>query len=1172
MFIPKSAGGGFVLGLRKKYCAEGLGNVKCVHQNPEPFMILFKPAFKQFQAVRSAPNRFVFFVALFAFTLAPSANAGETLWNIGQVDQSSADLALGANHPDKEFIRSFPQDPFFIVGKSDPRHDWPAIQPGPVDAWANSGTHTFTVAFGLNAPVEGTCRLVLDLVDAQNPAPPQIVISVNNHPLPVQRPVSGNGDDVLGNHPETGHHQNLAFEFPGEYLQTNNLISIKTENGSWIIYDALHLETSAAAALREPEGISLGVVTADSSLVRQGQALEQALHVPIYRFAPSSTTAPLTATLSDGRGASRQIEVKPGPQTVDFAVPAVDQAAWVTVSLAANGGTYTASPVEMKHMRQWIIYVLPHSHHDLGYTDIQPHIVAKQMHNIDLALDQARQTKDFPPGARYIWNAEVLWSVDDYLAHYPDKEPQLIAAIREGAIYPNGWYANELTGLCRPEELLHLSTFGLKLAQKTGVPIDSAMISDVPGLSWGCIQALNEAGIRYLSDGPNYFDRIGHTLVDTEDKPFYWQSPSGHNKVLVWTSWRGYALAAESGPLRNVKTQERLISHLEKLEEEHYPYDMACIRWSGFGDNAAPDDGLAPFVKDWNQTHASPHFIIASTSTAFHALEDKYGRQIPTLRGEFTPYWEDGSGSSARETSLNREAAEQLVQAETLYALLQPRKAPVDSLNAAWRDVIMYDEHTWGAWNSVSSPNNPGVKEQWQYKQAFAVDAHQHASELLQQAANARGDLIPGQFDVFNTHNWTCSDVVTLSKDASAAGDVLKDAAGNRVPSQRLSTGELAFLAKDIPPLGAQRFTITAGPASVVSTTLRAGNLELANDWFTIKLDPKTGGITEWENKDHPGNLIDNHHANLNDYAYVLGGGLTNVQSSATPRITVKESGPLVASLLVEGSAPGARSFSREIKIYRDIPRIDILDDLDKTDVLEVEAGHVAFPFNLPDGQVRLDSQFAVTRPEIDQIPGANKNWFSVSRWADISNPQYGVTLATVDAPMIEVGGITATLVRSQGDPRVFRTKVDRTQTVYSWIFNNHWETNYKASQHGRLTYRFSLQTHQAYDALAASRFGAEASQPLLVFPARGAALAAPRMTINPDNLLLTAFKSSEDGKAWIARFFNPSDVSVTAKMNWAQPQPAGLWRSDMSEKPLEKINDTLTVPAWSLLTVRADF
>lgn len=117
------------------------------------------------------------------------------------------------------------------------------------------------------------------------------------------------------------------------------------------------------------------------------------------------------------------------------------------------------------------------------------------MLNYDLALDEIARSKDYPDGAKYVWNAEVLWSLDDYLKQYPQNEPKIIEAIKNGSIYPNAWYANELTGLCRPEELLRLSTFGLRLQQKTGVAIDSAMISDAPAMSWGCIQALNEAGV-----------------------------------------------------------------------------------------------------------------------------------------------------------------------------------------------------------------------------------------------------------------------------------------------------------------------------------------------------------------------------------------------------------------------------------------------------------------------------------------------------------------------------------------------------------------------------------------------------------------------------------------------------------------------------------------------------
>jgi alpha-mannosidase len=1102
-----------------------------------------------------------------------SMKASEVLWSIGTTDQSSADLALGADHPEKAFPQKFPKDPLFIIGKSDPLQDWPAIQSADRSDLGDHRNHAYQIAFGLKAPVTGPCRLIIDLVDVDKNRWPsaQMVVTVNNHPLPVQAAKPGNTNDTLDNHPEKGEHQSLTFDFPGEDLRTDcNVISIMV-SGRWILYDALHLETPDRAVLTPPTGVMLGEVTTDNSLSGTKDAPTQALRVPIYWFPPAASASVQNGSLSNGTGATHSVDLNPGYQVVEFVMPAVHNETPVTVSLASGGQTCTADPVVVKPMRMWTIYILPHSHHDLGYTDIQPHIIDQQMHNFDVALDQINKTKDYPKDARFIWNAEVLWSLDDYLNHYPEKTPDIVAAIKDGSIYPNGWYADELTGLCRPEELLRLSTFGMKLQEKTNIPIDSAMLSDVALLSWGSIQALNEAGIRYLSYGFNGGDRDGYTRATTEDKPFYWVSPSGTNKLLFWAPWQGYHLASGSGHLQTLETQQALLSHLEKLEADHYPYDMIYVRWAGFGDNAAPDEGLAPFVKSWNETHLSPHFIITDTSTAFHALEDKYGKQLPVLKGELTPYWEDGAGSSAHETALNRQAAEQLVQAETLFALLKPQQTPVDSFYQAWRKVLLYDEHTWGAWDSIRQPTRPGVLEQWKYKQAFAVEADKESQDLLTKSGADRGPALTGQFDVFNTCNWTRSDVVTLSKEASAIGDVVKDTDGKPVLSQRLSTGELAFWAKDVPPLASKRFTVVAGKNPAGLGSLKVGDLELSNSFLTLKLDPKSGGITEWTYTDHPDNLIDTTKAKLNDFAYVLGAGLDKVQYPGTPTITVKESGPLVASLLVQSSAPGAKSLSREIKIYNGSPRVDLIDHLDKTDVLDVEAGHVAFPFNLPDGQVRLDSQFAVVRPEIDQIPGANKNWFTVSRWADVSNAGYGVTLATQDAPLVEVGGITATIPRQQSNPNVFLKKLDPTQTLYSYIFNNHWETNYKASQSGMLTYRYSLQSHHEYNALAASRFGIELSQPLLAFPASGPGTSVPRMTIDPDNLLVTAFKNSDDGKAWIVRFFNPSDVAVSAEMKWSQPQPTKFWQSDMSEKPLKKIDGKVTVPAWSLLTVRAE-
>ena len=67
-----------------------------------------------------------------------------------------------------------------------------------------------------------------------------------------------------------------------------------------------------------------------------------------------------------------------------------------------------------------------------------------------------------------------------------------------------------------------------------------------------------------------------------------------------------------------------------------------------------------------------------------------------------------------------------------------------------------------------------------------------------------------------------------------------------------------------------------------------------------------------------------------------------------------------------------------------------------------VEGVHFGFSFNVPDPQVHINSPGTIGQPEIDQLPGACKNWFSVERWVDISGANQGVTWSSSDAPLME--------------------------------------------------------------------------------------------------------------------------------------------------------------------------
>ena len=158
---------------------------------------------------------------------------------------------------------------------------------------------------------------------------------------------------------------------------------------------------------------------------------------------------------------------------------------------------------------------------------------------------------------------------------------------------------------------------------------------------------------------------------------------------------------------------------------------------------------------------------------------------------------------------MNRASADRMTQAETVWALRAPEAWPAAAADAAWKKVLLYTEHTWGAWNSVSQPEERFVKDQWDIKRGYAEEADWLSRKLLAGASPATD--YASTFDVVNTLSWARTDVVRVPASLSVGGDRVLDAAGVAVPSQRLTTGELAVLVKDIPPFAARRYRVVRG-------------------------------------------------------------------------------------------------------------------------------------------------------------------------------------------------------------------------------------------------------------------------------------------------------------------------------------------------------------------------
>ncbi len=861
---------------------------------------------------------------------------------------------------------------------------------------------------------------------------------------------------------------------------------------------------------------------------------------------------------------SKPITLSTGSQTLSLLLPENGKEASFPLLVNVDGRTAARRTVTLAPVRPWRIYFLPHSHVDIGYTHRQDKVAEIQWRHLETALKLCEKTSSYPEGARFRWNVEVLWALDSYLQQAtPGKKKALIEAVKKGWIGLDALYGSELTGLCRPEELFHTTAFARRLAGRHDLTINSTMITDVPGYSWGLVPALVRSGIRYFSPAPNHMphlphggDRIGYTLEAWGDKPFYWLSPSGEEKLLVWMPGHGYSWF-HGWILGNIKKAgaEPILNYLRELKEKNYPYDMVQLRYTIGADNGPPDPDLPEFVRTWNAEYAAPKMIIATTRAMFREFEKRYKDVIPSFSGDLTPYWEDGAASSARETALNRANAEKLVQAQTLWTLLGTPDYPADLFERAWRNVILFSEHTWGAHNSVSQPDSDFAEELWAVKKAFALNAHSQADRLLSEAARpVATEKTTKTFLVVNTHNRPRTDLVVLPETADPPGTVVRDENGRTVPSQMLHTGRLAFLAEAVPPLGAKRFTVHEGTGPNAGSAQAAGN-RLTTNRLSITVDPETGAITSLSRTGHTENFAGS--GGLNGFFYLPGHDPADAQTNSAVKTAILDKGPLAASLAVTAAAPGCRQLKRIIRVVDGLGYIAVENIVDKEPVRSKESVHFAFPFNVPGGQVRMDMAWSVVRPDLDQLTGANKNCFPIQRWVDVSDQERGITLAVLDAPLIEIGGMVAEAWQKDNE-RPWLKRVIPSQTIYSYAMNNYWHTNYKAFQEGETTFRYALKPHDGFQPAEAKRFGTARSQPLLVIPVEPGTKSLPALfRVNPDDIMVTSLTPASDGQSFTARIFNPQPHAVEVTF-----EPGRITPRSAPKQPL-------TLPGWGIREVR---
>lgn len=835
-------------------------------------------------------------------------------------------------------------------------------------------------------------------------------------------------------------------------------------------------------------------------------------------------------------------QLKNGMNTFDVPVNAVTKKDSVFVVVKYADTVLSNGFVKIEPVIKREIDFIPHSHTDIGYSHLQPEVEKIHVKNIYDALRMIEKTKDYPETARFKWNVESLWAAENFLKQASHNDSvQFFNAVKNGSIGLSGFYANMMTELSTPEEVFHYTDYAKILRDKFHLPIESAMITDVPGVAWSTVTGFAKGGIKYFSDGPNYLgknnpyegDRVGYFVKAWGDKPVWWQSRSGQEKILFWTVGHGYSSWHGNAPGAVFYSgAKKIAAYLNELAAAHYPYEIIQWRYNIVSDNGPIDTTISDFVKQWNEKYESPKIVLNTVTKLFEKFEKRYGKIIPVVKGDISPYWMDGAASTAREEGKNRENSFRLQQLTTLYSMLSPKKYNAESFYEAWRNIIMFTEHTWGAFNSISDPDIPFVKEQWRIKKDFMLNANKEIDSLSNTLLQPFIDSSSKKIAVVNTLSWKRTGAVYLPKNIDA--DCVTNEKGNQFPLQKLSDGRKVFIAQNLRPFSVSYFYLSnskiknndKSPFTVTDSSLSNGVISI--EWNTTN-----GSITRLQKNgfNFAGNF---KKQGLNSYWYVPGRDPSVAVTNDKVKVSIDESGLYQTTIGIYSSAPGTFGLKRRITLFANDDKILLENIIDKKDVRTKEAVYFSFPFTSNLLKTTIDVGYGTETYLKDQLPGSNMDFISPHRWLDASDNKRGIQLMMIEPFMLAPDSMVDERLVLDGSFKKWKDKGTLTSRWFSYVMNNYWHTNFKIDQDSIAEFRYALRPHDTLKNEEQEKAAMEFTQPLISFPIKeNAKLPENKFTLSNEKIVITSITPQSHG--FMIRIFNPENTAQTTSLFWNQ-------------------------------------
>jgi len=631
-------------------------------------------------------------------------------------------------------------------------------------------------------------------------------------------------------------------------------------------------------------------------------------------------------------------------------------------------------------------------------------------------------------------------------------------------------------------------------------------------------------------------------------------------------------------------------AHGEEAEgRPGYPWGVLHLRTQGFmGDNGPARLHLSEIVRRWNETWTSPTLRVSTNEDFFAEAEARHGDELITVEGDWGDWWVEGVGSAAVPLALAREAQATVSDARSFSqaaAWLGGQAIPTERADSdqAYDAISMFNEHTWGASNSWTHGDEgyESGERQWQWKVAQALTGHQRGRDLEEHALVYLADTVAPPDDalvsivVANASGVTRTGAVRfLLKESTVpldAGVGVRDGRtgaplGLVVEPQsnslhRESGRWLTVQLTDVPAFGFVRIDVLPADGAPASsrvhdamTTPAADLFSLENEYLRVRVDPHTSTIRSVVEVATGREIVEQDApAGFNGYVYdeygSSGAGVNHLSNKlwSSDRLELlagrTTGGPAVLDervsdaveerLVYRFAAAGVDGVTVTLRLRHGEPRLRIENRLEKPVTRTKESAFFAFPFAATEPLVRYEVSGGVTGDGLPHVPGAPQHMRAVRNWVSVQDGDDAVVWVTKDAPLVHPGTISLPYA-----PFPASTAPNRAATVYSWLHNNVWDTNFPIEQGFTATFEYAIgvraHTAEPIEAVAVQTT-ADLVRPLAAVPASGVGTAdrasAELLTISDPRVRLVSVVAGDDEQTSIVRLQSFADEPVDVEL-----------------------------------------